>query len=72
MENPIIINSVSEYILNISELNKKSIKLRSIPVSSMSFYRGQANAEWPLAPRLYRENLFKFERVLSENDKSFN
>jgi len=64
MERPIIINNVSEYIQNISELNKKSIKLRSIPVSSMSFYRGQSNAEWPLAPRLYRENLFKFERVL--------
>lgn len=58
------INNLSEFVSVISELNKESIYLRSLSVSSVSFYRGQSNISWGLAPRLYREKLLDKESVL--------
>jgi hypothetical protein len=56
--------SVADFIREISELNRASIHTLSPSISSMTFYRGQANGKWWLSPRLYREGLFEKETVL--------
>lgn len=59
-----IINNLTEFIQKISELNDSTNNFRSTSVSSLNFYRGQANSNWELEPKLYRENLFQKEGVL--------
>lgn len=63
MENTTV-KTVSEYIETLLEFNKKSIQLHSPSVHSITFYRGQANLNWGLSPRLYREGLLDKEGVL--------
>jgi hypothetical protein len=58
------INSLSHFIEITTQLNFNSKSYRSISVSSMNFYRGQADASWVLEPKLYRENLFQKEGAL--------
>lgn len=64
MEDNYEIHNVSEFIHKIFELNKVAITLKSPSVSSISFYRGQANSNWELEPKLYREKLLEKESVL--------
>lgn len=59
-----IINNLTEFIQKISELNNSTKNYRSTSVSSINFYRGQANSNWELEPKLYRENLFQKEGIL--------
>ena len=59
-----VIESVSGFVEQVSELNEEAIHKLKPSVSSMTFYRGQANSEWSLSPKLYREDLFKKESVL--------
>ena len=47
-------SSVADFVGEISRLNRTSIHTLSPSVSSMTFYRGQANGEWRLSPKLYR------------------
>lgn len=58
------IHNLTEFIQKISELNESTTNYRSTSVSSLNFYRGQANSSWELEPKLYRENLFSKEGVL--------
>lgn len=64
MEKNNTINNLTEFIQKISELNNSTNNYRSTSVSSINFYRGQANSNWELEPKLYRENLFKKEGIL--------
>lgn len=64
MADDIVVNDVSEFIRRIFDLNKKSIVMRTTSVSSISFYRGQSNSEWGLAPSLFRHGLLDKEGVL--------
>jgi len=59
-----VIESVSGFVEQVSELNEDATHKLTPSVSSMTFYRGQANSEWPLSPKLYREGLFEKESVL--------
>ncbi|HYX09820.1 MAG TPA: FRG domain-containing protein, partial [Bacteroidales bacterium] len=58
------IHNLTEFIQKVSELNESTTNFRSTSVSSLNFYRGQANSSWELEPKLYRENLFSKEGVL--------
>lgn len=64
MEKKNIVNNLTEFVQRISELNDSTTNYRSTSVSSLNFYRGQANSDWELEPKLYRENLFQKEGVL--------
>jgi len=64
MKNSNIISSLSQFIKKSTELSSGTNSYRSISVSSMNFFRGQANSSWVLEPKLYRENLFQKEGVL--------
>jgi len=64
LNNEIQIESLSEFLNQISILNKKSKDYLSPSVSSMTYYRGQSNFEWSLSPKLYRDGLFDQESVL--------
>lgn len=59
-----VVESVSDFISVISEFNRKTINLRQISVSSISFYRGQSDYDWGFTPRLYREELLDKESIL--------
>lgn len=56
------IHSVSEYLDCLNDI--KQIRNMTYTVSSLTFFRGQANANWKLSPSLYRRGLFKSENVL--------
>lgn len=58
------IESLPEFLNQISILNKKSKDYLSPSVSSMTYYRGESNTEWSLSPKLYREGLFDQESIL--------
>jgi|LSQX01.2.fsa_nt_gb hypothetical protein len=60
----IVITSVVEFVQEISKLRKSSISFNDGSGSSLTFFRGQANSEWGLSPRLYREGLLKKERSM--------
>lgn len=60
------VGSVSEFCQHVVDIFSNSVHTRFPEVSSITFYRGQANKEWDLIPRLYRENLFNQERALLE------
>ena len=64
MNNENIINNLTEFIQRISELNNSTNNYSSTSVSSLNFFRGQANSNWEIEPKLYRENLFQKEGVL--------
>jgi hypothetical protein len=59
-----VVKSVAGFVEQVSELDEKTPHTLTPSVSSMTFYRGQANGEWPLSPKLYREGLFEKESVL--------
>jgi len=59
-----VIKSVAGFVEQVSELDEKTPYTLTPSVSSMTFYRGQANSEWSLSPKLYREGLFEKESVL--------
>lgn len=56
------VHSVAEYLVHLSGIEQ--IRTMSYTVSSITFFRGQANASWGLSPSLYREGLFQSESVL--------
>ena len=58
------VNTVSEFIEVLLEFNRKSAHFHSPSVHSLTLYRGQADLDWGLSPRLYREGLFDKEAVL--------
>lgn len=58
------VSSVAEFVTRVLDIHAQSTHTRSTSVSSITFYRGQSNADWGLAPRLYREGLFQQERLL--------
>ena len=64
MKDPNTIESLSNFIQKTTELSTGTKSYRSLSVSSMNFFRGQANSSWVLEPKLYRENLFQKEGVL--------
>ena len=60
------VSSVAEFIDCILREHRSGPSLRATEVSCLNFYRGQANADWKLSPRLFRENLLGQERALIE------
>lgn len=60
------VGSLSEFCQHVVDIFSESLHARFPEVSAITFYRGQANKEWGLIPRLYRENLFNQERALLE------
>lgn len=58
------VQSVGEYISQVMAMLKKGFLSQT--VNSVSFFRGQANSEWLLSPRLYREGLLTSESILLE------
>lgn len=51
------IESVTDFLQELSHLRKIHVWEMRDEVSSLTFYRGQADETWTLAPRLYREKL---------------
>ena len=58
------VHSVADFVAKISSIYESSTHTLAPSVSSMTFYRGQADSAWHLSPKLYREGLFKKENVL--------
>lgn len=58
------VNNAHEFIKALLEFNRESLHFHSPSVHSITFYRGQADSDWGLSPRLYREGLFDKEGVL--------
>ncbi len=58
------VKTVSQFIRTLFEFNKKSLQFHSPSVHCITFYRGQADLDWNISPRLYREGLFDKEGVL--------
>lgn len=58
----IIIHSISEYMEYLESI--KRIEVRNPSLASFTFFRGQANSEWKIAPSLYRQGLFTSERAM--------
>lgn len=56
------VNSVSEFITCIESFEPTLPSQQY--VGCFTFYRGQANKAWPLAPSLYRQGLFRGEQLL--------
>ena len=59
-----VINSVGQFLDYLSP--NEIAGFRSSVVGSRTFFRGQANREWSLQPRLYREGLFDMEASMLE------
>lgn len=59
-----VVESVTNFIDLISSVKEGSTNTLSDSVSSMVFYRGQANIEWSLSPKLYRKELVDKEKLL--------
>lgn len=55
------VESISELLNILKDLSKPSTPQPN--VKSGRFFRGQSNYEWDLIPSLYRDNIFKYERV---------
>lgn len=72
MTNQNEIHSVSEFLDRIISMYSQYRHTRVPDVSSITLYRGQSNSQWQLAPRLYREGLFDFERTLIEEFQRIN
>lgn len=56
------VHSVSEFLAHLEHVNR--IRNMTYTVSSFTFFRGQANADWSLSPSLYRRGLFQSENLL--------
>ena len=61
-ENDIIIESVTEYITKIQEINSNIIA--SELKNHIGFFRGQANSFWEVMPSVFRDNLVRSEHEL--------
>lgn len=56
------IKSLSEYILEIQNINKNyESEEYNIDLNNQIFYRGQANKEWNISASIFRNNLLKYE-----------
>lgn len=64
MTDPIVVNSVQEFVEKITEEPTSSKDRLDSNVSSGTFFRGQADSSWNLSPSLYREEMFNQERAL--------
>lgn len=64
MADPIIVNSVSDFLARVTEEPKSAKDRLHSNVSSVTLFRGQADSAWSLSPSLYRQELFKHERAL--------
>lgn len=58
----ITIHSISEYMEYLESI--KRIDVRNSALASFTFFRGQANSKWKIAPSLYRQGLFNSERAM--------
>lgn len=56
------VKNLSEYLAQISQI--KNNKHHGVPVSSFTFFRGQADLDWEITPSLYRLGLFDSERLM--------
>lgn len=64
-QNEIIIESLNEYLAEIQEMRKKiRTDEGEDPDPQHFFFRGQANADWDVAPGIFRDNLLSFESEL--------
>lgn len=62
------VSSITEYIERVKNINDKHFKLGSS--TTYSWYRGQADASWPLTPSLYRGSHWpRFEREINRDFK---
>lgn len=61
------VESLEDFITELHILRRDHVVEFRGPASSMTFYRGHANSEWTLSPRLYREKLhFEEQNLISE------
>ncbi len=58
------VESVEDFLRELESLRKEHVVEFRGTVSSLTFFRGHANHEWDLAPRLYREGLHAEEQNL--------
>lgn len=56
------IESVSDFLLELDALRRTHVREVHGDLSSLTFYRGHAEASWKLEPRLYREKLYLEEQ----------
>lgn len=62
-----IIQSLPDFLHELSRLRQTHVWEMRDQASSLTFYRGQADASWSLAPRLYREMLhFEEQNMIAD------
>lgn len=67
-----IVQSISEFLNYIENLMSRTgapFRGTTFKSTCLTFYRGQANAQWGLNPSLYRQGLFKMESLLLQELK---